>query len=115
MRRKTLLGSAALVGLGSSGFNFGGRGTVNHPGYDGSISVRRGAFVNGTGQVVQLRGANAQGGFPFLMYPGSNRGNATDASGGIECGCDQANGCNTAYLAKWKFNCVRIGMNTANI
>jgi hypothetical protein len=133
MRRKTLLGGTAFVGLTTSGLlaylrgdesraasssgpgNAIVSGMASRAGYDGVLSVSGGAFVNGSGQALQLRGANAQGGFPFLMYPSSNRGNATDASGGIECGCDQPNGCNTTYLAKWKFNCVRIGMNTANI
>jgi hypothetical protein len=133
-RRKAIVGATALAGLSATGLMHGcgsrsapaaaiavGTDTVTRTPersggrYDGTLAVKGGAFINGSGQAIQLRGANAQGGFPFLMYPDSPHGNAVDASGGIQCGCDQANGCNTAYLAHWKFNCVRIGMNTANI
>jgi hypothetical protein len=116
VRRNLVFGGISLVGLSSVPRGACPAVTTQLPGhYDGSLSASKGSFVNGAGKVIQLRGANAQGGFPFLMYPRSTRGNATDASGGLECGCDQANGCNTTYLANWKFNCVRIGMNTANI
>ena len=82
---------------------------INSPsgGYDGVISASGGALINGSNATIQLRGANIQN------YTSSLITGATDASGGTTAN-DQARGPNTAALAKWKMNAIRIGINEAS-
>jgi len=75
-------------------------------GYDGLISVSGATLINGANSPVQLRGANIQA-YALGTFAGP------DASGGTSNGNDQAHGPNTAALANWKMNAIRIGINEA--
>ncbi len=83
--------------------------TINaaNVGYDGVISVSGAALVNGAGTTIQLRGANIQD-YAQCMIIGYE-----DASGGTAVN-DQAHGPNTTYLAEWKMNAIRIGINESS-
>jgi hypothetical protein len=76
--------------------------------YDGVISVSGAALINGANATIQLRGTNIQD-YAQCMISGSS-----DASGGAIGGNDQAHGPNTAFLANWKMNAIRIGINEAS-
>jgi hypothetical protein len=120
-----VLAGGKVLGSGSNVFITGNFG------FDGSISVgSSGNLVNGHGTTVQLRGANIQQSAFFMIQQSSPTIGSTgvvDASGGLNVN-DQAavtsgsgagtvltaTGPNTTFMAPWKFNTIRVGINEAN-
>ncbi len=134
---RALLSLVLSAGLALSGLSDariphgGGGGTTTVYGYDGTITATSsGTLVNGHGTTVQLRGANIQQSAFFMIQQTSPTICSTgvvDASGGLNVN-DQAAACtgsgagtkltatgpNTTFMAPWKFNTVRVGINEAN-
>jgi hypothetical protein len=105
---ETLQAIASAAGMSTSAVSSASFSIVAATaGYDGVLSVNGSALVNGANATIQLRGANIQN-YAQAMIIGS-----ADASGGTTGGNDQAHGPNTATLANWKMNAIRIGINEA--
>ena len=99
--------------------------------YDGIIAVSGAGFMNGAGKSVQLRGANMQQTFAQMIVGSAKIGSTgvNDCTGAVAGGNDQsaqtsgsgaattvtALGPDTSFMANWKFNCVRIGLNEASV